>query len=121
MKINLKTKSLANAKKQLERAEYTYSRILEKAIKDRVDPDNLLSSDHFQKVISTKTGLVSEYVMDMGVWAIQEQFIKEYHYLEKLVQLLNYPSDHHSEWEGLDEEREIELLFRINSGFADGQ
>ena len=112
MKINLKRKSLSIAKAQLKNAENSYVQLLEASIKNQLDPDNLVDAIQFKKALQTKTGLVSEYIMNMGVWSIQEQFIKEYHRLEKLIYLLNTTPSHQSECEGLDEESELEIIDR---------
>lgn len=115
MKINLSSNSITTAKATLRKAEDLYTKLLEGAIKAHIDPIKSKNSYKLNALVQKKTGLASEYIMDMGVWAIQEQFIKKYHYLEKLIDLLNSPINHHSEWEGVDDTRELEILRGIHS------
>ena len=115
MKINLNNESLHIAKEELRKAEKNYAQLLEKRIKEQLDPSNLLDEDEFKRFLLRKTSTVCDYVMDMGVWAIQEQFLEDHHYLEKYVELLNLPTHHHSEYEGCDKEFELEILHEIHT------
>ena len=110
MKINLNNESLHIAKKELRQAEKNYAQLLEKTIKEQLDPSNSVGKDKFEKFISEKKSLVCEYVMDMGRWAIQEQFLQDYHYIEKYLDLLDFSSIHNEEYEGMDPEREVEIF-----------
>ena len=107
--------SLRVAKARLKQAEEDYACVLEQHIMDTLDLDCSITKSDYERFLFEKYSLVTEYVMDMGVWAIQEQFLKDYHYLEKYIQLSNCSPDHHSEYEGPDEEREIEILQGIQS------
>lgn len=115
MKINMNNESLRIAKEELRKAEKNYVQLLEKTIKEQLDPSNLVDEDEFKRFLLRKTSAVCDYVMDMGVWAIQEQFLEDHHYLEKYLELSNLPANHHSEYEGCDEEFELEILQEIHA------
>ena len=115
MRIYLNNESLQIAKEELKQAEKNYTQLLEKTIKEQLDPSNLVDEHEFKRFLLKKTSTVCDYVMDMGVWAIQEQFLIDHHYLEKYVELFNLPANHHSEYEGFDEEFELEILHEIHA------
>jgi hypothetical protein len=106
--------SLSLAKARLKQAEEDYAYALEQHIKINLFPKCSMSDSHYEKFLNEKKFLVGDYVMDMEVWSIQEEFLKDHHYLEKLVQLVSEKFSHYSNYIG-DEKIEATILDGIRS------
>ena len=112
--INSNLELISSAKKQLENAEKSYEKTLKSYIKHEIYGSSFI--DKFDDFINQKISLLIDYHNYIARWAlIEEGYIPDYRYLERLIHIKESNLEKDTSFEELFEGHEANLLLRIRS------